>query len=145
MRKTMLIPLILVLILLAGCGTLYGEKIHEEKKDYSKETTFRFNLEEDRNPHNINLDISYKETRNRIQGEFRTELTFPDGQKQRSSFDILNKDKETTISVHKELNLFKITPEAGEYTLKITEKKGSNIEGKSLTAKVYREEKEETE
>jgi uncharacterized protein YfaS (alpha-2-macroglobulin family) len=133
--------LLISLLVLSGCGMLYGEKIHEEKKDYSEQVTFKFNLDESQDIHNINSVVGYSKTRTTsIHANYLATLTLPDGTTQKKSFRVSKTGSKKVLSASTEQKLFEITPQQGEYTLEIKETDERYFNGKSITVKVYKKE-----
>jgi len=140
-KKLLIFLFVFSTLILAGCGMLYGEKIHDEKKDYSEQVTFKFNLDESQDMHNINSVVSYSKTRTTsIHANFLATLTAPDGTTQTKSFRVSKTGSKKVMSASTEQKLFELTPQQGEYTLEIKETDERYFNGKSITVKVYKKE-----
>jgi hypothetical protein len=134
---------IFLVFFLVGCGVLYGEKIIDQEKPFSKETIFEFNLDSEVE-HNIILDVAYRQVGKRIEGEFSAELIDPNGEKKVKKFELRNRVKDgrysKTIHYVEGKKLFTMNGIPGKYMLTVKEDVQSNIKGKNLELKIYRKE-----
>ena len=138
-KNTFVVSIIIMLLLLNSCSVIYGEKILEQEKTFSKDTVFEFNLNESKVQHKINLEVAYQGTTSITQGKFKAVLTDSEGKESTTTLEIINSDRKAVTYADDESTLFKITPKRGKYALRIIEDQFSHIDGKNLKLKVYKE------